>query len=378
MSYLSQLKLGHFRCYEKAVIDGLSSGLIVLYGANGAGKTNVLEAVSMLSPGRGLRSAKTSELQRRESNSAWGVYSVCETQAGPVKLGTGYDSHKDKRVIRINGVDAKSQNALSDFIACIWLTPQMDRLFIEGASTRRRFFDRLVFSFDAGHAGRVARYENAMRQRSKLLQEGGADPAWVKSLELQMAETGVAIAAARLDFTQKLAQSCDKVDEVEEAFFPKAKITIQGTIEELLQKSPAIKVEEMFAYQLEHSRAQDARVGGAATGPHKSDMVVTYIAKNMSAAYCSTGEQKALLITIIIAHGRLMAAERGAPPLLLLDEVAAHLDKERRAALFDILIALGGQVFMTGTDASLFDSIDQKAQFFKVESAIITRQENIS
>jgi len=378
VSYLSQLKIGHFRCYEKAVLDGLSSGLIVLYGANGAGKTNVLEAVSMLSPGRGLRSAKTSDLQRRESNSAWGVYGVCETRAGPVKLGTGYEALKDKRVIRINGADAKSQNALSDFIACIWLTPQMDRLFIEGAGTRRRFFDRLVFAFDAGHAGRVARYENAMRQRSKLLQEGGADPAWIKSLELQMAETGIAIVAARLDFTVKLAQSCDKVDEAEEAFFPKAKIIIQGTIEELLQKLPAIEVEEMFAYQLEQSRARDCRAGGAATGPHKSDMAVTYIAKNMPAAHCSTGEQKALLITIIIAHGRLMAAERGAAPILLLDEVAAHLDEARRAALFDILIALGGQVWMTGTDVSLFDSIAQKAQFFKVDSATVEPMENIS
>lgn len=332
----------------------------------------------MLSPGRGLRSAKTSELQKRDSDRVWGIHGVCETRGGQVKLGTGYDAVKDKRVIRINGVDAKSQNALSDFIACIWLTPQMDRLFIEGAGTRRRFFDRLVFSFDAGHAGRVARYENAMRQRSKLLQDGGADPAWVKSLELQMAETGVAIAAARLDFSQKLAQSCDQVDEAEEAFFPKARITMQGTIEELLQKSPAIEVEEMFAYQLKQSRGQDARVGGAATGPHKADMAVTYIAKDMPAAHCSTGEQKALLITIIIAHGRLMAAERGAAPILLLDEVAAHLDEGRRAALFNILIALGGQVWMTGTDVSLFDSIAQKAQFFEVSSATIKAIENIS
>jgi DNA replication and repair protein RecF len=373
VSYLSEIKLQHFRCYEKAVIDGLSSGLIVLHGENGAGKTNVLEAVSMLSPGRGLRSAKTNELQRLDSSPSWGIYGVCETRGGPVKLGTGLDPIKDKRIVRINGVNAKSQNALSDFISCIWLTPQMDRLFIEGAGTRRRFFDRLVFAFDPGHSGRVARYENAMRQRSKLLQEGGADPAWLKSLELQMAETGVAIAAARLDFIGRLQKSCDQVDEAEEAFFPRALIKINGTIEELLQSSPAVEVEELFAYQLEQSRLIDSNYGGSVTGPHKSDMVVTYAAKNMPAAHCSTGEQKALLITIIIAHGRLLAAEKGAPPILLLDEVAAHLDEDRRSALYDILIALGGQVWMTGTDVSLFDSIAQKAQFFNVKSSVITR-----
>ncbi|MAZ75866.1 MAG: DNA replication/repair protein RecF [Micavibrio sp.] len=373
MSYLSQLKLQHFRCYEKAAFDGLSSGLIVLHGENGAGKTNILEAVSMLSPGRGLRSAKTVELQRSDSSTAWGIAGVCETKVGPVKLGTGLDPLTDKRVVRINGVNAKSQNALFDFISCIWLTPQMDRLFIEGAGTRRRFFDRLVFAFDPGHSGRVARYENVMRQRSRLLQEGGADPAWLKSLELQMAETGISIAAARLDFIQKLQKSCDLVDEAEEAFFPRALIKMQGTVEELLQNSPAVEVEEMFAYQLEQSRDQDARTGGAATGPHKSDMVVTYAVKNMPAAHCSTGEQKALLITMIIAHGRLLAAEKGAPPILLLDEVAAHLDEGRRAALYGILRALGGQVWMTGTDLSLFDSIAKKAQFFNVKSSVITR-----
>lgn len=325
----------------------------------------------MLSPGRGLRSAKTSELQRRDSPSAWGVSGVCETRGGPVKLGTGLDTIKEKRIVRINGVNALSQNALSDFISCIWLTPQMDRLFIDGAGTRRRFFDRLVFAFDPGHSGRVARYENAMRQRSKLLQDGGASPSWIKSLELQMAETGVAIAAARLEFIQKIQKSCNRVDDVEEAFFPRALIQIDGTIEALLQQSAAIEVEEMFAYQLEQSRAQDAIKGGAVTGPHKSDMVVIYAAKNMPASHCSTGEQKALLITIIIAHGRLLASEKGAPPILLLDEIAAHLDEGRRAALYDILIALGGQVWMTGTDVSLFDSIAEKAQFFTIESSTV-------
>ncbi|MEM9469278.1 MAG: DNA replication/repair protein RecF [Pseudomonadota bacterium] len=371
MSYLSEIKLQNFRCYERAVLDGLSSGLMVLYGPNGAGKTNILEAISLLSPGRGLRSAKNVDMQKNNQADSWGIFAECQTGAGFVKLGTGLDPEKEKRLIRINGVTAKSQNAFSDYLACVWLTPQMDRLFLEGAGTRRRFFDRLVFAFDPGHAGRVTRYENAMRQRSKLLQEGRLDPAWLKSLESQMAETGVAISAARLDFVQKLQEACQQIDAEQSALFPKAGITLSGTIEVLLEKQPALEVEALFAYQLEQSRNDDVRTGGAATGPHKSDMLVHYLDKNMPASHCSTGEQKALLITIIIAHSRLMGAEKGLLPILLLDEVAAHLDEKRRAALFDILRSLGGQVWMTGADASLFDSIQGKAQFFHVESAEI-------
>lgn len=375
MSYLSKLTVQNYRCYERAVLDGLSSGLIVLHGENGAGKTNILEAVSLLSPGRGLRSAKSSELQNRDSSSPWAISGVCEMRGVSVNLGTGLDPVKDKRIVRINGVNAKSQAALSDYLSCVWLTPQMDRLFIEGASSRRRFLDRLVFTFDAGHLGRVSRYENAMRQRSRLLQDGGADPSWLKSLEMQMAETGVSIAAARLDFIQRLQKSCDAVDLSEESFFPKAQIKMSGTIEELLQKSPAVEVEEMFSYQLEQSRKIDSNYGGAATGPHKSDMEVVYVAKNMPAANCSTGEQKALLITIIIAHGRMLSSEKGSVPILLLDEVAAHLDDGRRSVLYDILIGLGGQVWLSGADVSLFDSISKKAQFFEVELATIKHSE---
>ena len=250
----------------------------------------------------------------------------------------------------------------------------MDRLFLDGASGRRRFLDRLIFTFDAGHSGRVTRYENAMRQRSRLLQEGNADPSWIASLESQMAETGVAIAAAREDFVGKIQNSCDHADTDEENFFPKAKLQARGTIEELLQNSPAVEVEKLFTYQLEQSRERDALVGGASTGPHKGDLHVTYAAKNIEASQCSTGEQKALLIGIVLAHSRLMTAERGAPPVLLLDEIAAHLDEDRRAALFERLEKLGGQVWMTGTDPILFDSIANKARFFTVESAQIIDQ----
>ncbi|MEM6780663.1 MAG: DNA replication/repair protein RecF [Pseudomonadota bacterium] len=369
MSYLSALKLSQFRCYDAAHLNALSSGLVVLYGANGAGKTNVLEAISMLSPGRGLRGAKIQDMQKNDALNAWAVAADVQTDIGIIKIGTGLDPVKDKRVVRINGETAKAQTALSDYLSCIWLTPQMDRLFIDGASERRRFLDRLIFAFDPGHSGRVTRYENAMRQRSKLLQgDEQPDPSWLDGLEAQMAETGIALAAARLDFIGRLQTACDQADDTH---FPRAQLKSGGTVEELLGKAPALEVEDMLRYQFKESRTQDACTGGAASGPHKSDLIVHYAAKNMPAAQCSTGEQKALLIGLILAHAQLIAAERGAPPILLLDEVAAHLDEGRRAALYDLLISLGGQVWMTGTDSSLFDAIQNTAQFFQVDSAQI-------
>lgn len=366
MSFIQSLQLQSFRCYPAARMEGVHPGLIVLTGPNGAGKTNVLEAVSLLTPGRGLRAAGSDDIQKKDGASAWAIAAEVETGGAAVQLGTGAGDGA-KRAVRINGSTAKSQMALSDYLSCVWLTPQMDRIFIDGGSGRRRFFDKLIFTFDPGHAGRITRYENAMSQRSKLLREGRADPAWLKSLEAQMVEAGVAITAARGDFLQKLQSACDGAHAREETWFPRAQLHLSGTLDELLQNAPAVQVEEMFAYQLSHSRARDAEYGGAATGPHKTDLAVRYAVKDMAADQCSTGEQKALLIGIILAHARLMAAERGGPPVLLLDEVAAHLDENRRAALFDLLVALGGQVWMTGTDKTLFSAALDKAQFWSVE-----------
>jgi DNA replication and repair protein RecF len=355
-------------------MDGVVPGLIVLTGPNGAGKTNILEAVSLLTPGRGLRSAGNDEIQKKDMRAPWAIASVVETGGAEVQIGTGLEEGSGKRSVRINGANAKNQMALSDYLSCIWLTPQMDRLFLDSSGGRRRFFDKLIFAFDPGHAGRVTRYENAMAQRSKLLREGKGDDRWLKALEAQMAETGIAIAAARLDFAVRLQTACDMAHEREESFFPKALLRLSGTIEELLSKSPAVEVEEMFSYQLKQSRPRDADTGGAATGPHKGDLLVRYAAKDMPADQCSTGEQKALLIGIILAHARLMRAERGAPPVLLLDEVAAHLDENRRAALFDLLLRLGGQVWMTGTDETLFSAARKRAQFWGVDHAQITKK----
>ena len=366
MSYVSSLKLHNFRCYKQAALEDLSPGLVVLHGPNGAGKTNILEALSILTPGRGLRSAKVMEIQCQKAGTPWAVSAKVKDNDIAIQIGTGLDQQTGKRTVRIQGETVKSQAALADHIACVWLAPQMDGLFLDASRERRRFLDRLVFAFDPGHSGRVLRYENAMRQRSKLLREEKAEPVWLSSLESQIAETGVAIAAARLDFIQRLQTACN---EAQTSLFPLATLSANGTLESLLQNAPALEVEEMFQYQLAESRGVDMLTGGAATGPHKSDLHVKYAEKNMPADQCSTGEQKALLIGIILAHARLIAAERGAPPILLLDEIAAHLDENRRAALYDILKVLGGQAWLTGTDDNLFETVKHTAQFFDVQEA---------
>ncbi len=376
MSYLTKLTLQNYRCYAQTSLDNLQSGLVVLCGANGAGKTNILEAISLLTPGRGLRGAKALDIQKSDSPVAWGISAKLDMDGVDITLGTGLNPDNDRRMSRINGALAKSQMALADYLTCLWLTPQMDRLFLEGSSGRRRFLDRMIFAFDPSHSGRVTRYENAMRQRSKLLSEKSWEESWVKSLEKQMAETGVAITAARMDFLDKLKSSFLSDNETK-GYFPKASLTLLGTVEDLLDQYPALEAENKFVELLGKSRAYDAIAGGAKHGAHKTDLDVVYVTKKMPAAQCSTGEQKALLISIILAHGRLMNAERGAPPVLLLDEIAAHLDEDRREALFSQLRAMGGQVWMTGTDPILFKSIENHAQFFNVKSAQITPEKTL-
>lgn len=376
MSWVRELQLTNFRCYELARLENISAEPVILYGSNGAGKTNILEAVSLLSPGRGMRGAKVADIQKRDvDNSSWSIAARLETPYGETRIGTGYDPVKGKRIVRINGENARGQNALSEYLSCVWLTPQMDRLFIDAPSARRRFLDRLVFAFDPSHSGRVTRYENALRQRSKLLQEGQYDKIWLAGLEQTMAETGVAVAAARQAFVVRLQQACRKTDD--SALFPKARLRAVGTVEELLCHSPAVEVEEMFKYQLVQTRTKDAITGGATSGPHKSDFGVWYEAKDMAADQCSTGEQKALLIGIILAHSRLINAERGTPPILLLDEVSAHLDDSRRAGLHEILLSMGGQVWLTGTDKHLFDDLKGKGTFFSIENSNVAAIQEI-
>jgi DNA replication and repair protein RecF len=367
---LTRLALTQFRNYESLVWRP-AARITVLHGPNGSGKTNLLEAVSLLVPGRGLRGARHGELARRGSGAtgSWGVAGRFLALEGDTLIGTGTppDGPADRRVFRINRQAPRSQAELAAHVAAVWLTPQMDRLFVEGASPRRRFLDRLVYGFDPEHASRVGAYEQAMRERAKLLREGPYDAAWLDALEESMARHGVAIAAARRDVAARLDAAC----AAGVAGFPSASLAVTGTVEAALADRPALAVEDESRTRLAASRRQDAESGGVSTGPHRSDLAVRHAATGVPAGQCSTGEQKALLIAILLANSRLQAALRGVAPIMLLDEIIAHLDRERRQALFAELLALGAQAWLTGTDEDSFAELRGAAQFLRVANASI-------
>jgi DNA replication and repair protein RecF len=377
--WVARLQVNAFRSYRQAGME-TNGRPVILTGPNGAGKTNLLEALSFLTPGRGLRGARLSEVDRRvggdgteggETSQPWAVAAEVVVAGERRSLGTGRDpaSPRDKRAVKLDGAFASSQQALGEVLSVVWLTPQMDRLFQEGPSERRRFLDRLVFGSDPAHAGRIAKYEQALRERSRLLrwEKGTPDPAWLTVLEETLAEQGVAIAAARCALAERLASACALAGGA----FPRASLAVAGDVEAWLADMPALAVEDRLREHLRASRSGDAEQGGAAVGPHRSDLRVGHLQRAMPAELCSTGEQKALLIAIVLANSRLIASERGAAPLLLLDEVAAHLDEERRRALYDELLALEGQSWLTGTDPSLFDGIGGNAEFFSVREGRI-------
>ena len=354
---------------------------MLLTGPNGAGKTNLLEAVSLLAPGRGLRRALLGALDRREpagtaagSPGPWAVAAQIRRPEGAVEIGTGRDptapadAPRPRRLVKIDGGLVRGQAALAAQLTLSWLTPQMDRLFLDGAGERRRFLDRLVYGFDPDHAARTAAYDHALRERARLLRGDGPtrpDAAWLDALEEQMAARGVAIAAARLALVERLAAAAAATAGP----FPTPQLALAGTVEQWLEAAPALAAEDRLRAALAAARRQDADSGTTAIGPHRSDLKVADRASGMPAAECSTGEQKALLIALVLAHARLQAAERGAPPVLLLDEVAAHLDAGRRAALFAELLALGGQSWLTGTDEVSFAGLAERAQCFQVRDA---------
>jgi DNA replication and repair protein RecF len=365
---VTRLVLTDFRNYREARLT-LGSEPVVLTGPNGAGKTNLLEAVSFLAPGRGLRGAKLSEIDRRQAPGCedpapgWAVAAVVATGRGTLRVGTGRDGLAgERRTVRIDGEPIRSQAALGERLGLVWLTPSMDRLFVEGPGGRRRFLDRLVLGLDPGHASHVAAYEHALRERSRLLRDGPADPAWLAALEGVMAERGVAVAAGRREAVQRLDRVCAEA----EGPFPRARLTLVGMVEDWLGAMPALAAEERLAAALAANRQSDAQAGGTLLGPHRSDLAVGLAEKGIAAELASTGEQKALLISILLAHAKLQRALRGEPPLLLLDEIAAHLDTSRRAALFEELLRLDGQAWLTGTDAALFTPLRHRAQFLSV------------
>lgn len=367
------LRLRDFRNYADLHLR-LNGGPVVLTGPNGAGKTNILEALSFLSPGRGLRRAKLSDVSRSEGNTGWVAQADLASCVGPVAIGTGLaetdsdEESAERRVVRINGETASSANGLVEYLDVVWLTPQMDRLFAEGLSTRRRFMDRLVYGLDGGHARQVAAYEKAMRERNRLLKTGGADAAWLAALESQMAEHGVAVAAARRDGLARIEAGM----ALASGPFPKARLAAQGLVEAWLVEMPALAAEEKLRRLLAEKRGIDREAGAATEGPHRSDMAVWHADKDQPAAQCSTGEQKALLIAITLANARLIRARRAIAPLMLLDEVSAHLDVTRRTALYDELLSLGGQVWLTGTDEDLFAGLADHAEFFTVSDGVVT------
>lgn len=375
---VTSLTVTDFRNYDRARVE-TDGGTVVLTGVNGAGKTNLLEAISFLTPGRGLRRARLGEIERRrdEPGPGWAVAAEVETPDGPRKVGTGRDPQRgpdensERRAIRIDGAPAPTQTALAELGHVIWLTPEMDRLFLDGASGRRRFLDRLVYGFVPDHAGRLSAYEKAMRERSRLLRDRRFDPSWLGGLEDAMAEHGVAVAAARREVLSQLAGAC----AMGITGFPVPAIAIEGALEAAIAHDKALDVEDAFRAELADGRRRDAEAGRALSGPHRSDLLVHLREKDMPAASCSTGEQKALLVAIVLAAARLQTVERGATPVLLFDEIAAHLDSGRRAALFDEIGALGAQAWMTGTDASLFDALAGRARFFGVAAGDITPQD---
>ena len=368
-----RLILSHFRNYAMLRLT-LNDAPVVLTGANGSGKTNLLEALSFLAPGRGLRRARLADVDMLASDETthWTMSVELDGAVGTTTIGTGRDPEatgRDRRLVRIDGAPAKSQSALADHLAVSWLTPQMDRLFTDGASGRRRFLDRLVHAFDPHHAGRVNRYSHVLRERMRLLRQGHADEAWQRALEDQLTTVGVAIAAARRELVERLAPEA----AADCGPFPGALLEIDGEIEAWLDDDPALVVEDRFRAALAAGRSLASGEAGVSPGPHRSDLIVRHSKKSMFALYCSTGEQKALLIAILIAHARLRRAEFGAAPLMLLDEVVAHLDEERRTALGVHLTALRSQVWMTGTDAALFAPFAAGAQFFVVSDGTLTQ-----
>ncbi|MBB42658.1 MAG: DNA replication/repair protein RecF [Rhodospirillaceae bacterium] len=378
-----RLKLLNFRCYKQLSLD-TRGRMVVLSGPNGAGKTNLLEAVSFLVPGRGMRRARLSEPVRGKMDNFsendlgyWSVSATIEDRDGHFDVGTGVkpSTNKDyKRIVHIDGDQKQSQSSLAERISMLWLTPDMQRLFTDGASGRRRFLDRMVFSNDPAHAIRIQEYEKALRNRSRVLSDARRehrlpDSGWLDALETNMVKYGVAIAAARANLVRRLNPAC----MMGIGPFPAAGLNLSGSIDCWLSEMPAVEVEENFNAELRRRREEDSILRGASQGPHKTDLKVQHLDHNAPAKQCSTGEQKALLLSIVLANARLQRLDTGFVPILLLDDVAAHLDEIHREALFEELIELDVQAWMTGTDPLLFSSVDKFARHFTVANAAVSQ-----
>ena len=369
MAALASLRLTDFRSYDRLDLD-LRPGPVVLFGANGAGKTNLMEAVSLLSPGRGLRGAGLDALARVEDGRTARAFGINAELADGTRLSVGQlPDNPRRRVVRINRTNATAAQ-LAEILTVQWLTPAQDRLFTGPESDRRKFLDRLALAFEPSHGVASLRYEKARAERNRLLSDNVSDAFWYDALETDMAACGAQIAKNRVDTVERLREA---LDERSGSAFPQSLIDIEGTVEQMFLDGAFVDdAEADFRERLSETRALDRRAGRSLTGPHRTELRVTHRAKHMPAGLCSTGEQKALLIGLVLAHARAQVTRS---PILLLDEVAAHLDETRRAALADELVDLGLQVFMTGTDAALFTHFGARAQWFEVaDGAVIERE----
>ncbi len=352
---VTKLKLSHFRSHKQARVE-TDGRPITLYGANGAGKTNILEALSLLSPGRGLRRARVDEMARAPENLGWKVTATLQSLGQIHEVETTYTG-EGSRTVRIDGKTA-TQTALGRIARVVWLVPVMDRLWVEGAEGRRRFLDRLAMSFEPSHADHALAYERAMRERNRMLKDGITDPSWYGAVEKQMADAGAHIERNRLHTIERIAQA--QADA--ETAFPSADLTLIGA------NGGDIIIDDL-ADAFAQNRRIDMAAGRTLLGPHRDDLQGIYVAKGTPAKLCSTGEQKALLVSLILANGRALSQDFGAAPILLLDEVSAHLDAERRDALYNEIVALGAQAWMTGTGAELFDTLGDRAQHLEISEA---------
>jgi DNA replication and repair protein RecF len=376
-SHLTRLTLTDFRSYDRAELA--IAGSVYLFGPNGAGKTNLLEAVSYLSPGRGLRNAAVAEIGRREPGERvgrpWSVAALAAADDGePVRIGTGVEtSGAARRTVRVEG-ETVAPGRLLEHLRLVWLTPAQDRLFLEGRTERLRFFDRLVFADTLGHAGVVSAYEKALRERLRLLTDGPADPAWLSALEARLGESGARAAANR---ARTLLALREEIEARADRPFPQADLDLTGPAEQAaLAGAEEAAIAAEIAAGMARSRERDAAAGRSLSGPHRTELAVVHRERGRPAAECSTGEQKALILNLILAQGaRLSRAKSDPNPILLLDEVAAHLDPSRRGALFDEITALGLQTFLTGTEEALFDGLKGRAQGVRVEAGRLTTVE---
>jgi DNA replication and repair protein RecF len=363
-----RLQLANFRSYRKLDIH-TGRGPVVLIGPNGAGKTNFLEAISFLAPGRGLRRATLEEAARSEGDGSWAVSAEVEGALGPAQLGTGIDPPVEgttaARRFRIDQEKAASAAAFADHLRVVWLVPEMDGLFLGPAGDRRRFLDRLVLAIDAEHGTRVAALERALRSRNRLLEDASPDQRWLEAVEHEVAELAVAVAAARTECVERLKAEITAAHDPDSPF-PDAEIGLDGWMESSLKESSAIEIEDRYRQILRDARERDRAAGRTLDGPHRTDLTVAHAQKQIPAARASTGERKALLVGLVLSHARLVAAMHGFQPVILLDDVSAFLDAERRAALFAVLERIGAQVFMTGIDASAFAAIGERAERLQV------------